>query len=162
MDRVDETTSASESPDAYVFLSRPNHSLTPGQSRLLFWSLAFVSLGSASLLSALGYWLVLPFAGLEIGLLAWALDHLRLHAADYESLTIAGDKVTLEWRRAGVEGHRELNRCWACVDCACRAPGRDCHVSVRSHGDGTEVGLFLPDDQRLALARTLQRHLAGR
>jgi len=162
MNCVDVTTGASESSDAYVFISRPNHSLTPCMGRFVFWSLASVSLGTASLLTALGYWLVLPFAGLEIGLLAWAFEMTRTCAADYESLAIVGDKVILEWRNAGVEGRRELNRCWACVDCECRSPGRDCHVSVRSHGDGTEVGQFLCDDQRVLLAQTLKRRLAAR
>ena len=162
MDSVDVNTGASGWSESFVFTSRPNRSLTPSLARLVFWSLAGLSLGAATVLSALGYWLVLPFAGLEVGLLAWAFDAMRARAADYESLTIAGDRVTLEWRNAGIEGRREMNRCWACVDCECRLPGHDCHVRLSSHGNGTEIGQFLCDNQRLALAQILKRRLATR
>lgn len=162
MDCVNVNPGASESAEAFVFTSRPNRSLTPRMARFVFWSLACLCLGVATAFSAIGYWLVLPFAGLEIGLLAWAFDAMRGRAADFESLTIAGDKVILEWRNAGCEGRREFNRCWACVDCACRVPGRDCHVSLRSHGSGVEIGQFLCDEQRLALARILKSRLALR
>ena len=58
----------------------------------------------------LGFWLVLPFAGLEIGLLAWALGALRSRERDYETLTIEGDAVVLEWRTGKRSGRRERNR----------------------------------------------------
>jgi uncharacterized membrane protein len=59
-----------------VFQSRPNQSLThPGTARVLEPGGAVF--GRAECFCALGYWLMLPFAGLEIGLLAWAIKVLR-------------------------------------------------------------------------------------
>ena len=147
------------SAGAFVFQSRPNHSLTHSQQRFVFWSLAGVCLATSSGFALLGYWLILPFAGLEIGLLAWALGVLRSQEGDFETLTIEGDVVVLEWH-AGTSGERrEMNRQWARVVCDCRAPGRDCHLSLSSHGRETKVGQYLSDEARLQLAATLRRKL---
>lgn len=147
------------SAGAFVFQSRPNHSLTHGQQRFVFWSLAGVCLATSSGFALLGYWLILPFAGLEVGLLAWALGALRSQEGDYETLTIEGDVVVLEWH-AGTSGERrEMNRQWARVVCDCRTPGRDCHLSLSSHGRETKVGQYLSDEARLQLAATLRRKL---
>ncbi len=147
------------SAGAFVFQSRPNHSLTHGQQRFVFWSLAAVCLATSSGFALLGYWLILPFAGLEIGLLAWALGALRSQEGDYETLTIEGDVVVLEWH-AGTNGERrEMNRQWARVVCDCRTPGRDCRLSLSSHGRETKVGQYLSDEARLQLAATLRRKL---
>jgi len=147
------------SAGAFVFQSRPNHSLTHGQQRFVFWSLAAVCLATSSGFALLGYWLILPFAGLEIALLAWALGALRSQEGDYETLTIEGDVVVLEWH-AGTNGERrEMNRQWARVVCDCRTPGRDCRLSLSSHGRETKVGQYLSDEARLQLAATLRRKL---
>jgi len=147
------------SEGAFVFQSRPNHSLTHGQQRFVFWSLAGVCLATAGGFALLGYWLLLPFAGLEIGLLAWTLETLRSQEGDYETLTIEGDVVVLEWH-AGTKGERrEMNRQWARVVCDCGTPGRNCRLSLGSHGRETQVGQYLSDEARLQLAATLRRKL---
>lgn len=114
---------------------------------------------TASVFAFLGYWLVLPFAGLEIGLLAWALHELRRHERDYESLVIDGDRVVLAWRCGQQSGRREMNRHWVRVECGCAVPGKNCRLSVSSHGRATEVGQYLNDAARLQLAATLRRRL---
>jgi uncharacterized membrane protein len=64
-------------PGRFVFISRPNRSLSHTRQRAVFWGLAALCFGIAAVFAALGYWPVLPFAGLEIGLLAWAFETLR-------------------------------------------------------------------------------------
>ncbi|MHB1187299.1 MAG: DUF2244 domain-containing protein [Thiobacillus sp.] len=150
-----------ESAGAFVFKSRPNHSLTHPQERLVFWSLAALCFATASGFAILGYWLILPFAGLEIGLLAWAFQTLRSREGDYESLVIDGDVVVLEWHAGPRSERREMNRHWVRVACGCRTPGRNCRLSVSSHGRATEVGQYLNDEARLHLAATLRSRLQG-
>lgn len=161
MDCLEAYPGAGEAQDDFVHVSRPRASLTPRLARQIFWSLAVLCLGVAAAFSALGYWLILPFAGLEIGLLAWAFERVRAHAADYESLVISGDTVRLEWRGEHGAGSREFNRHWARVELECRVPGRACKVWLCSHGRGSEVGQFLGDEERIALARTLKRRMAA-
>ena len=54
-----------------------------------------------------------------------------------------------------------MNRQWVHVLCDCSAPGRNCHLSVKSHGLETEVGHYLSDEARLKLAATLRNQLQG-
>jgi uncharacterized membrane protein len=159
MEQVDTEDCAGESAGAFVFQSRPNHSLTRAQERLAFWSLAALCFATAVSFALLGYWLILLFAGLEIGLLAWAFKALRKREGDYETLTIKGDVVVLEWHAGTQGGRREMNRQWARVVCDCSTPGRNCRLSVSSHGRETEVGQYLSDEERLKLAATLRSKL---
>ena len=161
MEQVKTEGCAGELAGAFVFKSRPNHSLTRTQERLVFWSLAAACFTTAIGFAFLGYWLILPFSGLEIGLLAWAFEVLRSRDGDYELLVIEGDVVVLEWH-AGTRGERrEMNRQWARVICDCRTPGRNCRLSVSSHGRATEVGQYLSDEARLQLAAELRSRLQG-
>lgn len=148
-------------PAAFVFHSRPRCSLTPMQACRFFWGTAGVCLGTGIGFAALGYWLILPFAGLEVGLLGWALAALHARSGDYETLTIDGDALVLEWRSGAGSGRRELNRQWARVVCDCAAPGRNCRLRVRSHGCETEVGHYLSDAARLRLAAALRSRMYG-
>ncbi|MHB0975162.1 MAG: DUF2244 domain-containing protein [Thiobacillus sp.] len=159
MEQVDTEDCGGDASGAFVFQSRPNHSLTHGQQRFVFWSLAAVCLATSSGFALLGYWLILPFAGLEIGLLAWALEALRSREGDYETLTIEGDVVRVEWHAGTRGGRREMNRRWARVVCDCRTPGRNCRLSLSSHGRETEIGQYLSDEARLRLAAALRRKL---
>jgi len=161
MNQVITEDGVGESAGAFVFSSKPNQSLTRPQERLVFWSLAGLCFSTASVFAILGYWLVLPFAGLEIGLLAWAFKELRNREADYESLVINGDAVIVEWHRGDQQGRREMNRHWVRVTCGCRAPGKDCRLSVSSHGQATDLGRHLSDEARLKLAAALRRRLQG-
>ena len=87
--------------EGYKFISGPNRSLSLRQRQFAFWGVAAPCMGIALFFASLGYWLMLPFAGLEIGLLAWAFESLRAHDEDYESITIQGDRLSLAWRDGG-------------------------------------------------------------
>jgi uncharacterized membrane protein len=159
MGQVDTEDCAGGSAGAYVFRSCPNHSLTRARERLVFWSLALLCSAMAVAFALLGYWLILPFVGLEIGLLAWAFMSLRSHEDDYEVLTIDGDVVVLEKHTGTRTERRQFNRQWVRVVCDCRTPGRTCRLSMSSHGRESEVGQYLNDEERLELAATLRRKL---
>jgi uncharacterized membrane protein len=159
MEQVMTEGIAHGSAGAFVFHSRPRCSLTRAQECRVFWSLVVLCFGTASGLAVLGYWLVLPFAGLEIGLLAWALQALRSREAHFETITIDGDAVLLEWHTDKQNGRREMNRQWVRVQCICATPGRGCRLSLRSHGRETEVGHYLSDEARLKLAATLRNKM---
>lgn len=159
MEQVNSKACAGGPAGTFIFKSRPNHSLTRSQEGLAFWSLATLCCAMALGFALMGYWLTLPFAGLEIGLLGWAFKVLRSRAGDYESLVIEGDVVVLEWHAGTLGERREMNRQWASVRCDCRAPGRDCRLTLNSHGRATEIGHYLSDDGRLQLAATLRGKL---
>lgn len=146
--------------DNYQFVSCPNRSLTPTQQRWVFWGIAIPCLGIAVIFAGMGYWLMLPFAGLEIGLLAWAFENLRAHDRDYESISIQGDRVQLEWRDAGEVHRRELNTYWTQVECVCEQGQNRCRLSLRSHGEAIELGRYLDDQGRIKLAAAVRDNLS--
>lgn len=145
----------------YVFMSRPNRSLRPRQLRWAFWGVALPCMGIASFFAGLGYWLMLPFAGLEIGLLAWAFERMRAHDADYESITIQGQRLILEWCDAGHTCRREWNTYWTRAECVCEHHQHVCRLCVISHGEAVELGRYLDDEGRIQLAQTIRAKLAG-
>ena len=161
MDQVDTEGCAGETAGIFVYQSRPNHSLTRIQERYVFWSLAGVCLAAPIGFALLGYWLILPFAGLEIGLLAWILKDIRGHEGDYEMLTIEDDMVVLEWRGRELRERRVMSRQWARVLCDCRLPGRNCRLRLISHGRETEIGHYLGDEGRVQLAARLRDRLSA-
>jgi len=148
-------------PEDYVFVSRPNRSMSPRQLRWVFWGVALPCMGIASFFAGLGYWLMLPFAGLEIGLLAWAFERMRVHDADFESITIQGQRLILEWRDAGHTRRREWNTCWTRAECVCKHHEQVCRFCVLSHGEAIELGRYLDDQGRIKLAQTIRAKLAG-
>jgi uncharacterized membrane protein len=161
MEQADTAGAARGSGGAFVFHSRPRCSLTRAGERLVFTSLAALCLAVAIVFAARGYWPVLPFAGVELAFLAWALKTLRSRAHDFESLTVDGDSVVLTWRCGRHTGRRTMNRQWVRVVCECSARGRNCRLCLRSHGRETEVGLYLSDEARLHLAASLIQRLQG-
>jgi len=107
-----------------------------------------------------GAWLVLPFAGLEVGVLVWAFRHLGSHADDYEKITIRDDRLSVECRDAGRVSCHEFNRHWARV-VAVSDPCGARQIALRSHGRQVEVGRCLTPDAREALLQELRVHLSN-
>ena len=143
----------------FIIIARPNCSLSPASRLLFLCFIASVTFGIALTFAWLGAWLVLPFAGLEIGVLVWAFRHVARHAQDYEKITIQGDCLTVECRSVERVTRHEFNRCWARVMLEPAAHG-ECRIALRSHGRQVELGRYLNSAQRQALAKELRMQLS--
>lgn len=143
------------------FESRPNCSLSGASRKLAFWVIAAVCLGVASGFCLLGCWPVMPYAGVEVGVLAWAFGVIGRREFDYENLVIDRDRVSIVTRREGRVEKRELNTLWTRVQLVCERPGSNCRVLIRSAGLATEVGCHLDDEGRRELAQVLSKQLTG-
>lgn len=144
----------------FSLFTRRMHALSARDCRLAFGSLAAFSLLVAVVFSALGAWLILPFAGLEALVLYWAFRWTLQHSQDSEQLVIHGDAVTLAVREAANTRRYEFNRVWAQLVVEQRA--RDVRVALRSHGREVEVGRYLDGGGRERLARELRFRLNAR
>jgi uncharacterized membrane protein len=117
-----------------------------------------------SLLVGLGFsfagaWLVLPFAGLEVLAIAYAFFYIHCHSGDYESITIEGDRLTIEKRDYKQDSRTVFNRYWAGVLVRV-LPCGDHSLFLRSHGKEVEFGRHLMnDDQRLLVAEQLKKRV---
>ena len=146
-------TETAAGADARRIIVLPNCSLTKRQARAF---VAFV--GTASLLVAggfavLGFWPILPFAGLEIGLLALALRLCRRDAAA-ETISVTQDSVFVDGGRATDE--RRYNRHWAGVRLHAPHASKRGQVTIAAHGTRREIGAALTDQARARLWTNLQ------
>ena len=141
---------------------RPNCSLSPRGARLFMLSVVVASLSIALPISLLGFWLVLPFAGLEIALVAWALRTIMARRFEWQTIIISEQTVAIEDVAPQQSRCVEFPRHWAQV--RIRAGGSPLHPSrltVESHGRRHEIGSFLNEQERQGLAKRLRR-LIGR
>ena len=140
----------------------PHCSLTPRGAAGFFGGLCAVSFTIAGAFAALGFWPVLPFAGLEMLLLAWALRASLDRRHCREAITVSEGEVLVERRERGREARVLFSRHWSQVKL--RRPVSRLHPSrlvIESHGRALEVGRFLTEEERRGLAIRLQR-LIGR
>jgi uncharacterized membrane protein len=140
----------------------PNCSLSSRGALLFFGSLCFVSFSIAGFWALRGFWPVLPFAGLEMALLGWALKVNLRRRFHRETITVSDSDVRVESRDASHYVEVVFPRHWARVKL--RRPDSPLHPScltIESHGRRCVVGSFLTEQERRGLAQRLTR-LIGR
>lgn len=145
-----------------MFQIAPNCSLRPRAAALFFASICLVSFSIAGTMAVLGMWPILPFAGLEMLVLGWAL-HVSLRRRHHsQTILLTDDLVRVETRSGDRREQIEFTRHWAQVKL--RRPAARLHPSrltIESHGRACELGSFLTEEERRGLALRLQR-LIGR
>ncbi|MBL8516286.1 MAG: DUF2244 domain-containing protein [Betaproteobacteria bacterium] len=131
----------------------PNRSLTPAGRwvwlGMIGGMVAVIALGFAWA----GIWWVLPFAGLELGLLVWAFNRIAVGDSDFESLDLQESEWAYQARRGGREVSVSGALSWLRVEQR-RTRGR-LVVGLCYAGRRYELGSFLSEDQRAGLAREL-------
>jgi uncharacterized membrane protein len=140
----------------------PNCSLSVRGAVMFFGSLCFVSFAIAGMLALQGFWPVLPFAGLEMIVLAWALKTTLGRRFHRQTITVSDVDVSVESRDRAYCSQVVFPRHWAQVKL--RRPASRLHPSrltIESHGRQCELGSFLTEAERRGLALRLQR-LVGR
>jgi uncharacterized membrane protein len=140
----------------------PNCSLSVRGAAMFFGSLCFVSFSIAGMLALLGFWPVLPFAGLEMLGLGWALRVSLQRRFHRQTITVTDQYVRVESRDRVNCSQVVFPRHWAQVKL--RRPASRLHPSrltIESHGRQCELGSFLTEAERRGLALRLQR-LVGR
>jgi uncharacterized membrane protein len=155
---VVSTVEASPGPPALRIELQPNCSLTPRSAGAFVGGLALVTFAVAGFFALQGLWPILPFAGLEIGLLWWAVRASLRSGRQRELILITDDSVVVERQGPDRQTRTVFARHWATVKLrdppAARHPSR---LVIESHGRACEVGRFLTEEERLGLAGWLGR-----
>ena len=138
----------------YVYVSVPNRSLGPAGRRWVLLAIAATTFAVGVGATILGGWLVMPFAGLEIALLALAFHVVALHDADFERLEIGEHEVRVEAREARFVTRFVAHRPWARV--VVRERGVHCTLGLAYAGRTVPLGRMLTDDGRRRLAQELR------
>ena len=140
----------------------PNCSLSVRGARLFFAAACIAPGGIAIVLALKGFWPVLPFAGLEMALLGWALSVCLERRFHSQTITVTDADVSIDTRARAHREHVVFPRHWAQVKL--RRPAARLHPSrltIESHGRQCELGSFLTEEERRGLALRLER-LIGR
>jgi uncharacterized membrane protein len=136
----------------------PNCSLSLRSARWFFVAACLVPFGVAGFLALRGFWPVLPFAGLEMALLGWALNVSLERRFHRQTITVTDADVSVDTLERSRCEHVVFPRHWAQVKL--RRPAARLHPSrltIESHGHQCELGSFLTEEERRGLALRLQR-----
>ena len=144
-------------PPPFVHLTKPNRSLGRVARRWALGAIAATTLAVASAAAAIGAWPVMPFAGLEVALVALAFRVLAMHDADFERLEIGAGQVSVEARSARVHTRFVARQPWARV--VMRQRGERCTLGLAYAGRTVPLGRMLTDEGRRRLAENLRGRL---
>lgn len=140
-----------------MFVIRPNSSLSWRGNVFVIASVAAVLIFVVAPFAFLGYWPMLPFAGLEIVVLTIALYLCSRRSQWREVITIGEDEIAVSRGRRSPEISFTFSRYWAAIRLQAPIAGRPGRLTVGSHGREVEVGAFLNDEERKELAEALRR-----
>ena len=125
--------------------------MSPAGLAAAFTILALIVLGIGAGFAAVGAWMVLPFAGLEVLLLGGAFVLYARHAADYEKVELESGRLTVEVVDGGRSVRYEFDGPRVQVEA-----GR---VVLRGAREELEIGRYLGASARLELAAELEKKL---
>ncbi|HKS56779.1 MAG TPA: DUF2244 domain-containing protein [Steroidobacteraceae bacterium] len=144
--------------EPYLLVLTPRCALTPASARVFIAIVGGTCFAVAGVVAAQGFWPVLPFAGLEIGLLAWAVRASMREGSRRETIEIDEQRITIRRSDRRGEHFSVFPRHGSRV--TLRTPQTALHPSrlvLESRGRVCEVGRFLTEDARQSLAARLQQ-----
>lgn len=140
-----------------IIVVRPNASLSPHQARALLVGMCLVSFTIAGIFTALDYWIILPFAGLEMGALALGLCWALRDNAFREVLRVVDDTLYIEYGRGKPENCVRFPLHWAQIKLIpATSSTQHCRIEVQCSGRRLEIGKVLPEDEREAFSKHLR------
>jgi uncharacterized membrane protein len=150
-----------ESARACIVIA-PNCSLSVRGAVLFFLTACAPCFGIAGVLTFLGFWPVLPFAGLEMLLLGAALRISLARRNHRQTIVISESDVAVQSKIGKIEREVVFPRHWAQVKLR-RSTSRlhPSRLVIESHGRQCAVGDFLTEEERRGLAQRLSE-LIGR
>ncbi|MDX1696703.1 MAG: DUF2244 domain-containing protein [Thiohalobacterales bacterium] len=139
------------------WLIRPNQSLSWQHAVNVYIAIAACCLGVGIFFALQGFWPVLPFAGLEVLVLGYAFYRCQQRSQQREVVTVDADRVSVDKGGRQPKEHWECPRAWARVVLE-RSPlaWYPSRLSVAFQGRQVEIGAFLNEQERCALAGELK------
>ena len=146
-----------DSSDSFRFVLSPNCSISWRELVLFYIFTCVVALAIGIFFTLQGLWLVLPFSGLEMLALGFAL-YLTSRKVNRKEV------ITLDQRRTRVEkGVQRIDQSWEfetpwirLIDEPAGRLGRVRKLAIGSHGNYVEVGEFLDKSEKDRLAFQLK------
>jgi uncharacterized membrane protein len=137
-----------------------NCSASPRQLAAVFASIVALSFAIGIGFAAYGLWMVLPFAGLELAVLAAAFICFGRHAGDFEVIELQSGQLRVEQFRGSHRSIWQVAAPRARIETVAAADGKSlAHLYVVAPSRRVEVGAALLDERRRELAHELDRAL---
>lgn len=138
-----------------VWVVRPTRSLTWQEAKRWLCIISFIPLSSALVFLWFGVPFVLPFAGLEVGLLWAAFYYVAWQGEMREVIELTPQRLIVQKGRHCPNERFEYERAWVRVDLDENRGWHPSRLRVVSHGRGALLGTFLTDGERRSLASAL-------
>jgi uncharacterized membrane protein len=145
-----------EEHGGFSLVLKRNCSISPAGLACVFAALAAAVLAIGTGFAIAGAWLILPFAGLEVAMLAAAFVLQARHATDYERIELHDGRLQVEVADAQRRARFELDA--SRVRVGMQGPS----LVLQGPGGEFELGRHLDADARIAFAAELKRRLGDR
>lgn len=132
--------------------ARPNRSLSPAARRWVAAGMCVPVLVVATVVTAQGAWLVLPFAGIEVAMIVFAFRWLRAGDGDFETVTVIGHDLVVRRSMRGQIAESRFNLHWVQVVFEPAGIARKSVLALRSHGRLHPIGDLMTESERSAAA----------
>lgn len=158
-DALELANSDTKSINNFIYVSKPNNSLSPLVAIYIFSIIALFVLIVALGFAKIGAWPVLIYACAVLIGLSLAFQHAFNHAGDFEKLAIENGVFHLEIKELEQLRKYEINAFWAELVTK-YLPDGDCHhIALRTQGREIKIGRHLSAENRNKLATQLKAKL---
>ena len=142
------------------FVVTPNCSMTWRENKIFVVSIATISIGIAGAFAIKGYWVILPFAGLEVIFLTVILYLCCLRATQCEVISIGADNIQIEVGRQKARKLYNFQRAWTSIKLyPPQSSNEATRLVMRSKGKELEIGACLCESDRESLATSIKQAL---
>lgn len=139
-----------------VLVVQANQSLSWRGNVILACLMGGVSGLFGLVLALQGFWLVLPFAGLETLFLIYAFYLVSKRLSRREVITVGKDAIRVEWGRLQAEQSIEMNRYWSRLRFhQPDSPFETGDLSLNCYGRSVPLGCALGRDEKKKLHKLL-------
>jgi uncharacterized membrane protein len=144
--------------DSTIITLSPNRSATWQQTKIVIFVMVCVVMIIALAWTFVGAWIVLPFAGLEVGLFALLMYKVSKFTYSRQVINIDSKQVTIAWGRKELKQTHKLRRedlyvyYWE-ADEGWHLP----RISLNHDGKNVEIGDFLNLEDRQQLKTNLEQ-----
>lgn len=150
------------STGATIICVQGNSSMSWSMNLVMVAGIAFISLGLAAIFASFGFWMILPFAGLEILVLTVCLRKTLLRLQQKEIITIGDDLITLEWGVDAPQKRVKVPRQWSRLDFRHSENPFDVDLLLLlAHNKSYKLGCALGKPEKKELFKKLKEHFSA-
>jgi uncharacterized membrane protein len=150
-------------PKNWVATLTPHRSLSSNGFIAVMCLIGGVNFFAGLMFLEIGAWPIAGFCGLDVLVMWWAFRANFASGRKLERIEITPHELILETESAGLQRkEKRFVRRWVRVELE-EDHSRELigNLFLRSHGNRTEIGRFLPPDERKSLAHALRSALAN-